>query len=479
MRLSRVLGASLPALPSLPRLGSIGRGTIIYATPSRKTDIGEIRPGTWVTLRRAETVEGARGKKGCASGRWYEVEPRGFVCEDASTTLDLDSPLFQALAYTAARDSEEILPFDYAFSTGAPMYGRLPTERETREIEQRYRPIERLHEIKKLDWGHEDLAEAEPIAPSDPLPDFLAFRRPLPASISGRDGLLRKRIPHGSMLSYRRAFEVEGRTFLLTPELSLVPADRVRPFHPSSFHGVRIGNEVRLPIGWFRGSPKPKYRRNSLRALVDSGERWAPRTFVSLGDEHIEQNGILYYETNEAGSYVREEDISIVREPEKLPKRIRKNERWIDVSLGQGTLTLFEGKRVVYSTLMSPGAGGTPPSASLSVDELVAHAYSPLGTYRIAVKYRYAQMTPEETADPEKFWIADVPYTQYFRAPFAIHTAYWHEDFGMPKSGGCINLSPADAKIVFDWTEPSVPDEWWSVRASPPGTVGTQVVIRR
>lgn len=70
-------------------------------------------------------------------------------------------------------------------------------------------------------------------------------------------------------------------------------------------------------------------------------------------------------------------------------------------------------------------------------------------------------MTSEDKPDPESFWIADVPWVQYFRPPFAIHAAYWHEDFGLPKSGGCVNLSPEDAKVVFDLTEPHVPEGWW------------------
>jgi len=240
-----------------------------------------------------------------------------------------------------------------------------------------------------------------------------------------------------------------------------------------------IGGDAALPIGWFRGAPRPKFRRGELGVLTDSGERWAQRTWVGLTGEIIEQNGVSYYETREAGYYAREDEISVVREPKTLPKNISPDENWIDVSLGEGTLSLFEGRRVVYSTLMSPGAGGRTPRASMSVDELVRHAYTPLGTYRVAVKYRSAQMTPEDKPDPEKFWIADVPYTQYFRAPFAIHTAYWHEDFGMPKSGGCVNLSPIDARAVFAWTEPRVPDEWWSVRSNPSGSEGTKIVIRR
>ncbi|MBI3205748.1 MAG: L,D-transpeptidase [Myxococcales bacterium] len=44
--------------------------------------------------------------------------------------------------------------------------------------------------------------------------------------------------------------------------------------------------------------------------------------------------------------------------------------------------------------------------------------------------------------------------------PFALHAAYWHDRFGEPKSGGCVNLSVRDAKWLFDWTAPHVPETW-------------------
>ncbi|MDI1432527.1 L,D-transpeptidase [Polyangium sorediatum] len=49
---------------------------------------------------------------------------------------------------------------------------------------------------------------------------------------------------------------------------------------------------------------------------------------------------------------------------------------------------------------------------------------------------------------------------------------------GSPKSGGCINLSPEDASIVFAWTDPPVPDGWSSADARP-NAPGTWIVLRR
>jgi hypothetical protein len=56
-----------------------------------------------------------------------------------------------------------------------------------------------------------------------------------------------------------------------------------------------------------------------------------------------------------------------------------------------------------------------------------------------------------------------VPWVQYFKGGYALHAAPWHEDFGRPRSHGCINLSPIDARRVFLFTSPLLPEEWHGV----------------
>jgi hypothetical protein len=279
------------------------------------------------------------------------------------------------------------------------------------------------------------------------------------------------------MLSYRGAFDFGGRTYLLSPDLTAVPADRMRPYRLTTFHGVAVTDAEPLPLGWFRKKPRPRFRRTPP-GFEETGEVFEPRSVVGLtGRSEVTANG-TYLETRLPGVFVRASDVSVVEAPAELPEAVLPDEKWIDISLGKGTLTLFLGRRAEFSTLMSPGAGGVTSSVSRSVSELVKGAFSPLGHYRIVAKYKAARMTTEDSPDPSKFWIADVPWVQYFRPPFAIHSTYWHEDFGQPKSGGCINLSPEDAKTVFDWTSPTVP-EGWAAAMGHRGNLGTRVVIRR
>lgn len=51
-----------------------------------------------------------------------------------------------------------------------------------------------------------------------------------------------------------------------------------------------------------------------------------------------------------------------------------------------------------------------------------------------------------------------VPWNSYItKSGIAFHGTYWHNNFGLPRSHGCINLTPQAARWVFRWTMPVVP----------------------
>ena len=60
---------------------------------------------------------------------------------------------------------------------------------------------------------------------------------------------------------------------------------------------------------------------------------------------------------------------------------------------------------------------------------------------------------------------------------YALHAAYWHDDFGRPRSHGCVNLSPIDARYVFLWSSPSVPEHWQAAYAGDSTEPGTAINI--
>jgi lipoprotein-anchoring transpeptidase ErfK/SrfK len=48
-----------------------------------------------------------------------------------------------------------------------------------------------------------------------------------------------------------------------------------------------------------------------------------------------------------------------------------------------------------------------------------------------------------------------VPWTQFFHETgVALHGTYWHNNFGIPMSHGCVNMDTEQAKWLFRWTTP-------------------------
>jgi hypothetical protein len=51
-----------------------------------------------------------------------------------------------------------------------------------------------------------------------------------------------------------------------------------------------------------------------------------------------------------------------------------------------------------------------------------------------------------------------VPWVTYItESGIAFHGTYWHNDFGRPRSHGCINLTSQASRWIYRWTLPSVP----------------------
>ena len=133
---------------------------------------------------------------GCKSGQWREILPSGYICEDETTTIDLSSDLFRALSLAAPNVDKSGLPYRYAFSMGAPMYGRVPGPKETRHSERRFIDPRELPKLRRMTTGHEDLDSVDPTPATDPLPWFLAGEKPPPVPIGQRKELVRKTIHH-------------------------------------------------------------------------------------------------------------------------------------------------------------------------------------------------------------------------------------------------------------------------------------------
>ncbi|OGY07914.1 MAG: hypothetical protein A2700_01270 [Candidatus Blackburnbacteria bacterium RIFCSPHIGHO2_01_FULL_44_64] len=118
-------------------------------------------------------------------------------------------------------------------------------------------------------------------------------------------------------------------------------------------------------------------------------------------------------------------------------------EKHIYVDLGTQTLTAYEGETVFMQTPISSGKWGKTPT----------------GDFKIWETLRATKMSGGSGND--YYYLPNVPYVMFFSndkvAPgrgFALHGAYWHNNFGHTMSHGCVNMRIVDAEKLYYWVHP-------------------------
>ncbi len=229
---------------------------------------------------------------------------------------------------------------------------------------------------------------------------------------------------------------VDGVRYWRTTAGDLVDESTIVQFSPSKFKGVVVDGKLpawlrnhedsRKPVVTFAG---PKGKR--------SGEL-AARTVVEALEE---VDGFVRVD---ATAWVPRRDIKIATLAEP-PPGTGKTEKWFDVDRDEQVLVAYEGTKPVYATMVSTGKWD--------------HA-TPTVITRIQSKLLTATMNNDRG---EKYSVADVPWTMFYDGHYALHTSYWHDGFGGQRSHGCINLSPRDARALYQWSSPDVPPGWIAV----------------
>jgi lipoprotein-anchoring transpeptidase ErfK/SrfK len=116
------------------------------------------------------------------------------------------------------------------------------------------------------------------------------------------------------------------------------------------------------------------------------------------------------------------------------------SDKLITVDLGSQTLRAWEGGQIKHETKISSGMKLTPTVR---------------GSFKIRTKVPMQDMrgpSPYKQYYPTgKYLVKNVPHVMYFYQAYAIHGAYWHNNFGRPASHGCVNVPLASAEWLYNW----------------------------
>jgi lipoprotein-anchoring transpeptidase ErfK/SrfK len=126
-------------------------------------------------------------------------------------------------------------------------------------------------------------------------------------------------------------------------------------------------------------------------------------------------------------------EVSIASAPFKTVT-LTSADKWIEIDLSKQRLTMYMSGQPIKSVLVSTGRAKTPTR---------------VGTF--AIYSKRAVMTMTGTIAGDYYYIPNIKWVSFFDGGEAFHGTYWHHNFGHPMSHGCVNMTEADAKVLYDF----------------------------
>jgi lipoprotein-anchoring transpeptidase ErfK/SrfK len=171
-----------------------------------------------------------------------------------------------------------------------------------------------------------------------------------------------------------------------------------------------------------------------VEALMDD----ARQAWYKLRDDYYKER---FYYVNARHLYLYTPD-----EIAPISPNIPRDQKRIEVLLGDQVAIAYEKDQPVFVSRVATGA-----------EWKHGVFYTPPGRHYIHHKRPSRHMTSGSPENPVGYDLPGVPWVSYINDKgISFHGTYWHNDFGHPRSHGCINLPITSAQWIFRWTQPVV-----------------------
>jgi hypothetical protein len=203
---------------------------------------------------------------------------------------------------------------------------------------------------------------------------------------------------------------------------------------------LKLG-EITVPTSETRLVPYT-YAKNGYRLYYGS-THWVTKVAVTREEKSIWYEIFDYH--LKKSFYVPTYNMRLIPDDELtlLSPDVPDADKLIHVDLAAQLVTAFEGEEMVFSSRCSSGAKGTR---------------TPTGDFLTYHKGPSIHMTNQGDAVNNIYDLPGVPWCSFFTGDgAAFHGTYWHNDYGRPRSHGCVNLPSEAAKFIYRWTKPVVP----------------------
>jgi lipoprotein-anchoring transpeptidase ErfK/SrfK len=201
------------------------------------------------------------------------------------------------------------------------------------------------------------------------------------------------------------------------------------------------------------------YAKNAHRIFYET-THWVKKVVVTREEKSVWYE--IYDKEYKKSFYVPSYNMRLIPDDEltQLSPEVPDEEKLIHVDIDTQMVTAFEGDKMVLSVRCASGQRGTD---------------TPKGEWRTYHKGPSIHMTNFGDAVANIYNLPGVPWCSFFTGSgHAFHGTYWHNDYGHPRSNGCVNLPSSVSKWLYRWTSPVVPANVDYLHV--PGQ-GTRVVI--
>jgi hypothetical protein len=224
--------------------------------------------------------------------------------------------------------------------------------------------------------------------------------------------------------------------------------------------------EVCQPYTSARVAPHP--------AAAEKYRYYYGTTYHIVGVQRDDQGNAWYQAFDElpptTSYWLPAQDVRRIPRAEIAPINPFVGDKRIEVDLAKQLVTCFQSGEVVFSCRCASGAAFTME------DGTIADFGTPRGAHHVLLKQASRHMVGEDEESPDYFDLPGVPWDTFFDLEGrAIHGTYWHNDYGVPRSHGCVNVSIDAARWIYCWTHPigAYADDY--IRSN--WRVGTPIII--
>lgn len=233
-------------------------------------------------------------------------------------------------------------------------------------------------------------------------------------------------------IAYNETKSESGREYVhLTDGKWMLKSDLL-PVLVTAFSGIELMGIFRQRFGWVLEDSNGI----NLETGGSTDSQYVRYQVIEIND--IQQNdGKAYVQLANGADWLPKSIVSLAEISDEAPKG-NANCRWVDVNLKEQNLVVYENCQAIFATLIS-----SAKSPSIT----------PEGTFAVFYREQLLPLFSNDNVVAEPFYLQDVPWLLFFHENWAIHGTYWHDHFGESWSHGCINISPYDARWLYQWAK--------------------------